>query len=182
MRAIENPKSADCAKRIIATLSFERISRNDNGEFWEIVNSYLAIGCRITEPSVVPNKFEFLGWYRFFNEKNVGPNIKIVSSFQQAVSSSDEAEMRLMEIALSEILVNPQEECADSIGALPDRLFIISSSASAIASTVDLLARETEPWPPFAPILKRNLQLMRSVDLCVTSKEMLREIYKLVQM
>jgi hypothetical protein len=166
-------------KAIIETLDFKRISRNDKGEFWEIFDSYLALGSKITEPSIVPNKFEFLGWYRFFDEKEVGPNTKFRSFLQQAVSSNDEAKMRLVEMALSDILVCSYEESAESIGAVPHRLFILSSSPSLFSSIIDLLARQPETWPPFEANLKRNLQSMQSVSFCLANKESLRAIYRL---
>ncbi len=178
---VNKPTVFDSPKKIIATLPFERISRNDKGEVWQVSSSYLAVVSKLTVPSVVPDKFEFLGWYRFLDEKNVGPNTKFIGGFQQAVSSNDAAKMRVVDVALSDILLRQYEECDESLDVLPHRLFIISSSASLKARMIDLLTREPEPWPTFAPVLRRHLQLMRSVDACITSKETLRAIYKLAE-
>ena len=163
---------------IVHSLTPNKISQNNKGEFWEITSAYLILGAKITNKSIVPNKFDFKGWYRLFDTECVTERTEIVGGFQQAVVSEDEARLRILKTAVSDTLVQPDEELIDSAGSLPTDLYILSARQSFL-DVLSKIATQNEadlPWG-VQPVVKRSLGVMRSVNVCSVPENVIRALY-----
>lgn len=165
------------ASEVIESLKPKGVSRNNKGDFSEITDSYLGMGARATIETRIPSRFEFEGWFRFFDKKAVGP----LTEFKPAltVETADEARQIVLRHAISEILVNPHEELAHSEGILPFNLYVLSARASFLEVIQKIVANhEDEIYQGTLLTLKECLPWMRSVHLCLVPETVVRSIYK----
>jgi hypothetical protein len=173
--------SSNIKEAVINSLKPEKVSFNNKGDFWQIRNDYLCLGAKTTGKSKIPNKFEWGGWYRFFDAESVGEHTPLRGVFlSQDVRSDDEARLWATVNAVTEILVYPMEDLAYSVGALPVNLFIISAEASFIERIRKIL---DEPEDDFEfghhqlyPSVKWHLRLRQSVYVCPVAESVVREI------
>ncbi len=164
------------ASEVIESLEPKLIARNDKGGFSEITNTYVALGARTTVEIRIPNRFEFEGWFRFFDKKDVGPHTQFKPAL--TVETADEARQIVLRHAVSEILIDPHEELAYSENALPFNLYILSARASFLKSLYKIVVGdEGEVYAGTLPHLKQCLPWMRSVHLCLVPEELVRSIY-----
>jgi hypothetical protein len=173
--------SNSTASSIIESLEPRKVFQNNKGDFWEIRNAYLCLGAKTTEKSKLLDKFEYKGWYRFFNSECVAEKTLMVREVSQLAASDDEARLWVLVNAVSEILVEPMEELAES-GALPINLYIISAVPSFIKTIAEILVQPADDyefgrWELYANV-KWYLRLMRSVYLCSVSEDLVRFIRK----
>jgi hypothetical protein len=164
------------ASEVIESLKPKGISRNNKGDFSEITDSYLGMGARATIETRIPNRFEFEGWFRFFDKKQVGPRTQVMPAL--TVETDDEARHIVLRHAISEILVNPHEELAHSEGTLPFNLYVLSARASFLEAIQKIVANhEDEIYEGTLLTLKECLPWMRSVHVCLVSEAVIRSIY-----
>ena len=164
------------ASEVIESLKPKKISRNNKGDFSEITDSYLGMGAGATIETRIPSRFEFGGWFRFFDKKDVGPRTQAMPAL--TVETDDEARQIVLRHAISEILVNPHEELAHSEGILPFNLYVLSARVSFLDSIQNIILQdEDEIYGGTLPNLKQCLPWMRSVHLCLVSEAVIRSIY-----
>jgi hypothetical protein len=115
---------------IIDSLRPQCVSRNFKSEDCIITTNFLCVGARKTEKTGFPSLFRYEGWYRFFDAESVGKVETLRAGISDPVASDDQARLRLIDKAVNEVLIQPCQEYASEVGAIPHHLCIITSHES----------------------------------------------------
>jgi len=166
-------RAADLIKKFEIT----RLHKNGKGKFARLERHFLVVGAKVTKPSKPPSRFEFKGIYRLFNSESLGDLTSIDGGALDAVKSDDEARLRVINRAVSEILIPRHEGAATEVGAVPIQLCIVSATPS-LRNTISRLFDHEWESPRGFQKEKNNLGLFATLDFALVSKEIASELMR----
>jgi hypothetical protein len=169
----------DKLSTIIGSLSPQCISQNHKEGFWNIASHFLCVGAIRTEETGISGLFRYQGWYRFCDAQEVGPLERFAGGINDPVRSDDQARLRVIDRAITEILVHPFDYPCDIV-AIPHRVCLITARKS-LAEEIAALMKGTdaENVLPFCSRLKEHLGWLNRLEVCTVTEDIVRTIHSL---
>jgi hypothetical protein len=151
-----------------------------DANFFEVGSAKLALGAKLLPFGINLShfdkpKWEYKGAFRYFDETFIGA-IEQSTKFMDLVTTVEGAWLCVLYSALAFLLRD--DEYSES-GIVPFRLCVVSTKAPMLARVERILRGDSESMSELERKIKRDLELMVSVDVCVVRKEAIKQIFRL---